>query len=165
MIERWFFAFALVLGSLAALPGLPLGVTAAFAQNREVPYWASIRSETVNMRVGPSRDYPIDWVYKRKGLPVKVVRVREGWRLVRDPDGAQGWISSSLLSPKRSVLVIGEDLAALRDKPRENGKLLWKVQPGVVGQLIDCTGSWCEIDIGGRKGWAKADRLWGAGKP
>ena len=52
----------------------------AAAQERETPYWASIRAEVLNMRVGPSENYPIDWVYKRKGLPLKVVRIMQGWR-------------------------------------------------------------------------------------
>ncbi len=59
----------------------------ANAQEREVPYWATLRSDEVNMRVGPGADYKIDWVYRRAGLPMKVVRLVEGWRLVEDPEG------------------------------------------------------------------------------
>src|SRR3546814_11623503 len=90
-----------ILVFFAALLALGL-IGPANAQAREVPYWASLRAEPVNMRVGPSQDYPIEWVYRRKGLPVKVVRVVEGWRLVRDPDGAQGWVVARLLDPQRS---------------------------------------------------------------
>ena len=59
----------------------------AAAQDREVPYWATIRASELNMRVGPSANYKIDWVYKRQGLPVKVVMVIDGWRRIEDPDG------------------------------------------------------------------------------
>lgn len=137
----------------------------AQAQDREVPYWASIRVGEVNMRKGPAEDYPIDWVYRREGLPVKVVRVMEGWRLVRDPDGAQGWIVARLLNPERTALVVGEGLADMRDAPADNGKLRWNAQPGVVGKLGDCQASWCEFDVDGRKGWIRQARLWGAGAP
>ncbi len=55
---------------LSAIAFLALA-TPAFAQDREVPYWATLRAEVVNMRVGPSEAYPIEWVYRRQGLPVK----------------------------------------------------------------------------------------------
>jgi len=135
------------------------------AQTREVPYWASIRAEEVNMRVGPSQDYPIEWIYKRQGLPVKVIRVQEGWRLVSDPDGAQGWIVARLLDPARSALVIGEGLAAIREAPQAGAKLKWNAKPGVVGRLGKCEAGWCMIDVGGRQGWIRENRLWGVGEP
>ncbi len=141
------------------------GGTAAFGQDREVPYWATIGAEEVNMRVGPSRDYPIDWVFKRKGLPIKVVRLREGWRLVQDPDGDQGWIVSSLLSPQRGVLVVGEGVVDILAMPSNGSQVLWRAEPGVVGRLNSCETDWCEIDIGGRIGWVEQNRLWGAGAP
>lgn len=135
------------------------------AQSREVPYWASIRAQVVNMRVGPSQDYPIEWVYKRQGLPVKVIRVQEGWRLVSDPDGAQGWIVARLLDPDRTALVVGDGLAAIRETPQDGARLKWNAQPGVVGRLGECEAGWCEIDVAGHAGWIREDRLWGAGEP
>src|SRR5687768_10053317 len=86
----------------------------AGAQQQDPPYWATLRAEEVNMRVGPSEDFPIEWVYRREGLPVKVVRVMQGWRLVEDPDGARGWIVARLLNPARGAMVIGEGLAEMR---------------------------------------------------
>ena len=148
------------------MPILALFVAApASAQDRETPYWASLRSEKVNMRVGPSENYPVDWVYQRKGLPLKVVRVMQGWRLVRDPEGTQGWVFAALLSPERTALVVGEGLAALRAEPSGASELRWNAEPGVVGKLGDCEGGWCEFDVGGRKGWIEAGRIWGDGEP
>ena len=138
---------------------------AAQAQTREVPYWASIRADEVNMRVGPSADYRIDWVFKRKGLPVKVIRVMEGWRLIQDPDGAQGWVVARLLKPERGAIVVGQGLAPMREGPKGAGKLRWNASPGVVGALGKCEQGWCEFDVAGRKGWIDAARLWGAGEP
>jgi SH3-like domain-containing protein len=137
----------------------------ASAQDRETPYWASLRASEVNMRVGPSEEYAIDWVYHRAHLPVKVVRIKEGWRLVRDPDGAEGWIVARLLSPDRSVLVIGQGLAPMRDVPSQEGQVLWQLEPGVVGILEDCESAWCQLDVDGHKGWVSQMRLWGAGDP
>lgn len=148
----------------AALLLLSLSVPAR-AQDRETPYWASIRATEANMRVGPSENFPIDWVYKRKGLPVKVVRVMEGWRLVVDPDGTQGWFYSPLLSPERTALVVGEGPAAMRADPSSAAVLRWKAEPGVVGKLGECENGWCEFDVEGRKGWIEVARIWGAGEP
>lgn len=135
------------------------------AQTRETPYWATLRSEEVNMRVGPSEEFPIEWVYRRPGLPMKVVRLREGWRLVEDPDGERGWIIARLLDPDRGAIVIGEGLAEMREEPRSGARILWRAEPGVVGALGDCEGGWCRLDVGGRRGWVRAYRLWGAGEP
>lgn len=134
-------------------------------QEREVPYWATIGTTKLNMRVGPSVNYQIDWVYKREGLPVKVIRVIDGWRLIRDPDGAEGWVVARLLSADRGAIVVGEGLAAMRESPARDAKLKWNAEPGVVGKLGECEAGWCHFDVKGRAGWIRADRLWGAGKP
>jgi len=150
------FASALVL-----LTGLTAGLQ---AQTREAPYWATLRFDEVRMRVGPSQEYPIEWVYKRQGLPVRVVRVREAWRLVQDHEGTQGWVARSQLNPKLGAMVIGEGLAELRAGPSAGSALRWRAEPGVVAELLRCRQGFCEIDVAGRTGWVDADRLWGAGE-
>lgn len=139
--------------------------TQAIAQDREVPYWATIKAETLNMRAGPGRDFPIRWVYRRAGLPLKVIRVHEGWRLVRDPAGDEGWVTANLLSRDRGALVVGDGLAAIRAEPSDGAKLKWNAEVGVVVGLRDCEANWCEVDASGRRGFIRASRLWGAGKP
>ena len=143
--------------------GLAL-ITPASSQDREAPYWASIRASKVNMRVGPSAEYKIDWVFQRQGLPVKVIRLREGWPLVQDPDGAQGWVVARLLSPDRSALVIGQEPAEMRSQPG-GGARKWSLEPGVVGALGDCDEGWCELNVDGHEGWVAETRLWGVGEP
>lgn len=149
---------------LALLVLLLLAMPAA-AQEREVPYWASLRAGEVNMRVGPSENFPIEWVYRRQGLPVKVLRVLQGWRLVEDPDGARGWIVARLLTPDRGAIVVGDGLAELREAGASDARVLWRAEPGVVGALGDCEEGWCELAVGARKGWVRETRLWGAGEP
>lgn len=153
-----------LLAFLVLLLLVPFAAPAA-AQEREVPYWATLRASEVNMRVGPSEDFPIEWVYRRVGLPVKVVRVREGWRLVEDPGGERGWILARLLDPDRGAIVTGKGLAELRDTPESGARVLWRAEPGVVGALGRCDEGWCELDVDGREGWVHAERLWGAGEP
>lgn len=145
---------------LAAVALTPLS-----AQDREVPYWASIRATELNLRVGPSADYKIDWVYRRKGLPVKVIRVMEGWRLIEDPDGTRGWVVQRLLTPDRGAIVIGKGESAIYADPNVNSKVKWRIEPGVVGKLGDCEQGWCEFSVGNRSGYVPQQRLWGPGEP
>ena len=150
---------------LSLLSLFALFAAPATAQDREVPYWATIRASELNMRVGPSADYKIDWVYRRPGLPVKVVRVMEGWRLIEDPDGAKGWVVARLLSPDRGAIVIGDGVTELRADSAAGSAIKWRVEPGVVGVLGDCENGWCELAVGNRNGWIQQARLWGAGEP
>jgi SH3-like domain-containing protein len=137
----------------------------AQAQDRPVPYWASLRAGVVNMRVGPSESYPVSWVYRRAMLPVKVIRLYQGWRLVRDQDGAEGWIVARLLNPMVTAVVIGKGLAPMRAEPDGASALRWNLEPGVVGKLRECDNGWCQLDVAGHKGWVEQKRLWGAGAP
>lgn len=140
-------------------------VSPAWAQNRSVPYWASLSAPEVNLRVGPGERYPVRWVYRREGLPVKVLRLQQGWRLIEEPDGTRGWVFNQLLSRQRHAIVIGEGLAALRELPDPGSALRWNLEPGVIGRLGDCEANWCELDIDGRRGWVARNRIWGAGEP
>ena len=107
------FGFALMLGGLL----LPAGPAQARSDDAKVPYWASLRVNEINMRVGPGEDYRISWVFHRQHLPVKVVRTVEGWRLVQDPDGTRGWIMMRFLSRERTAYVAGKDQAEMHSAP------------------------------------------------
>jgi SH3-like domain-containing protein len=135
----------------------------ARAADDDLPYWASLTADKVNMRVGPARDYAIAWVYRRKHLPLKVVRLHEGWRLVEDPEGTRGWVLARFLSRKRTAIVAG-GVAELRERPG-GGKLMWRAEPGVVGTIGECRDGWCKLDADGRKAWVKAAAIWGEGEP
>lgn len=153
-----------------ALLGLVLLLMCAqpsHGQVRDVPYWATIRPSAteLNMRAGPSVNFPKTWIYKRPGLPVKVVRVHESWRLIRDPSGTQGWVASRLLSPERGAIVTSGRPAPMRDGPSDDAALKWFVEAGVVGTLGDCMGAWCEFAVAKRRGWIQRARLWGAAEP
>lgn len=150
-------AFPLALAAMA--------VTPAHAQDREVPYWASIRVEEVNMRVGPSGSYNVSWVYHRPLLPMKVLRLKEGWRLVEDPNGDRGWVLGQFLSRERTAIVTGPGPAEMRKEGTSGARLLWRVAPGVVGKLGKCEAGWCRFDTAGHVGFVEQARLWGAANP
>ena len=155
----------LVLGlALAGIGG------AAAAEDAAVPYWASLRGREANLRVGPGEDYRINWRYHREHLPMKVLRVMEGWRLVQDPDGTRGWMLARFLKRERGAIVFAPReapgwLAEMREKADPGSRLLWRLEPGVTGRLGDCGNGWCAFDVGGRSGFVRAEALWGAGAP
>ena len=128
---------------------------------RKTPYWVSIKADEARMRTGPSTEFPVKWVFKRKLLPLKVVAVHEDWRKIQDPDGDQGWMHLSLISPDRTALVTGTGVGALRDEPQATARIAWRVEPGVVGRIEECQKGWCRLDVSGRTGYIEAERLWG----
>lgn len=152
--------------SFAALALLTVTTPALAADDEDVPYWASLRASEVNLRVGPAETYRIAWVYHRPGLPMKVLRRMEGWRLVQDPDGARGWMLARFLKRDRGAIVKGKDAADMREKGESDAKLLWRLEPGVSGRLGDCAEGWCRFELdAGHAGFVPQARLWGAGEP
>jgi SH3-like domain-containing protein len=137
-----------------------LAGAAMAAEQRAVPYWASIAAGDALMRSGPGRNFPATWRYRRADLPVQVVQVHESWRKVREPDGTEGWMAAALLSAARTAIVTG-DAQPMRAAPDRLARILWRAAPGVVGRISHCADGWCEFDVGGRVGYVRADGLWG----
>lgn len=140
--------------------GVILGASCAHAATKTPPYWASISVKEARMRVGPSLDYPANWVYQRKNLPVKVVQVLNNWRKIEDPAGAQGWMHVRLLSDTATAIVVVDE-GDLREKPDEGAKLKFRAEKGVVGKVDGCKDGWCQFDVDGRRGYISAASLWG----
>ena len=132
------------------------------AQGREPPYWASISAGQARMRTGPGRNYPINWLYQRADLPVRVVEIYENWRKVEDPDGARGWMLVNLLSDQRTAMVAG-DIRPILDAPEPRARIRYRAEPGVVGKISHCRAGWCEIDVRGRSGYIRTSHLYGVG--
>ena len=86
-----------------------------------IPRFASLRSDEVNVRTGPGSRYPVDWVFKRKAMPVEIVAEYENWRKIRDWQGASGWVHQSLLTGKRSF-IIASKAASLHKTPASLGR-------------------------------------------
>ena len=146
--------------------GLALIVIAPSAEaQRDPPYWASIDEPEARMRTGPSTEYPTMWIYKRENLPVKILARYKAWRKVEDHEGTQGWMHARLLSATRTALVSGEkdEVRALRALPNANAKVIWRVEPGVVGKITECENGWCLLDVRGQQGYVNMDDIWGDG--
>jgi SH3-like domain-containing protein len=126
-----------------------------------VPRFVSIKVERVNVREGPSKDHPVLWIYTRKGLPVEVIAEHDIWRRIRDRDGSTGWVHGNLLDGRRTVIVEGVALAALREKPEDDSRPVAWAEPGVVLDLEKCVPVWCDVEGDKSRGWIERARLWG----
>jgi len=117
------------------LVGLALLVaaTGADAADKVPPYWASIASGEAMIRTGPGRNYPGTWLYKRRDLPVRVVKIYSNWRLIEDPDGTRGWMLVTLLSDRRTALVKPGQPRPIRVGPYDSAKPEFMAEQGVVG--------------------------------
>ncbi|MCH7931302.1 MAG: SH3 domain-containing protein [Proteobacteria bacterium] len=141
--------------TVAVLDAAPAGEGAAL-----LPRFASLRSDEVNLRAGPGTQYPVEWVFQRRYLPVEIVAEYEQWRRVRDVDGSEGWVHKSLLSGRRSILVTG-GVRTLYRRPDAASAPELRAEPGVVGRLVACDGGWCRVEIAGATGWLPRAHLWG----
>lgn len=125
-----------------------------------LPRFASLRADEVNLRAGPGVRYPVEWVYRREGLPVMIVAEFDAWRKVRDWRGTEGWIHRSLLTGKRTAVVLDRGMM-LRRKPAPKAPAVARLEGGVIARVLACEGKWCRIEAGGIRGWGPRGALWG----
>nr|WP_317962976.1 SH3 domain-containing protein [Phaeobacter italicus] len=128
--------------------------------NLPLPRFVSMKAAEGNVRRGPSLTHKIDWVFKRRGMPLEITAEYGHWRRVRDRDGAGGWVHYALLSGARTVLV-EEDMLTVRARPEVNAPVTAAFEMGVVARLGKCHLDWCSISAGGYRGWAPKEKLWG----
>jgi SH3-like domain-containing protein len=128
----------------------------------KLPRFVSLRSDDVNMRAGPGTRYRIDWVYKRRDLPVEIEREFDVWRWVRDADGIQGWVHQATLMGRRDFIVQKED-ATLRSEASDTASAVAVLKPGVIGRIRSCEASsaWCDVQTGSYRGFLRRAQFWG----
>ena len=126
-----------------------------------LPRFASLAADKVNMRAGPARDYPVQWVYTRKNLPVEITLEYGSWRKIRDPEGDTGWVHQSLLSPKRYVRIESRREVIARRRPDRTSKPAIRLEAGVIARLKQCEKKYCKLNVGGYSGWVRRKMLWG----
>ncbi len=128
--------------------------------NLPLPRFVSLKASEGNVRRGPSLTHQIDWVFKRKDLPLEITAEHGHWRRVRDRDGVGGWIHYSLLSGVRTAIV-EHDMLDLRAKPDAHAMVVARLELGVVTRVAECGKDWCRLSASGYRGWARKDRIWG----
>ncbi len=128
--------------------------------NLPIPRYVSLKAAEGNVRRGPSLTHRIDWVFKRRNMPLRITAEHGHWRRVEDKEGFGGWVHYSLISGNRTVIV-ERDLLTLHSRPDEATQVTAALEAGVIADLGKCDAVWCRLTAGGYRGWAKRDALWG----
>lgn len=125
-----------------------------------VPRFATLKSDNAFVRTGPSMDYPIKWIYKRKDLPVEIVQEYDSWRKIKDPQGETGWVHKLLLSGKRTAIIESKQaVTAYEDDDMD--RAIAQIEPGTIIHLEECNKLLCRTDFSSYEGWVEKKSLWG----
>ncbi len=139
---------------------LAAAATIAAESKRQLPRFVSLRSNEINVRTGPGERYPVQWVLRRRFMPVEIIAEFEIWRKIRDWEGAIGWVHQRTLTGRRSIIVIGQ-IRMLRRRPRSDAPAVARAEPAIVGRLLSCQIFWCRVEIQGHRGWLRRRAFWG----
>ena len=145
-ISKVFFIYIVVFFSLLSIA--------------EESYYLTLRNDKVNLRQGPSLNYPIKLVYKKKFLPILIQDKSGNFRKVLDHENNTGWIHISQLSKKKAAIVSNEELLVFKN-PTVYSKPLVILEKGRLCIIKKCKEDWCKVEIDKFSGWVKKDGLWG----
>jgi SH3-like domain-containing protein len=120
----------------------------------------TLRYDIVNLRQGPSKDYPIKIFYKKKFLPVQIKDSSDNFRKVKDHENNSGWIHISQLTKKKAAIVTGGDLIMFKSNTIYSNPIVL-LKEGRLVKIDKCKLMWCKVRTGNFKGWVKNDDLWG----
>ena len=122
-------------------------------------YFLMLKNKKVNVRHGPSFDYPIKFIYKKKFLPVKVIDKKENFRRIIDHKKNSGWIHISQLKKSNSIIVL-EDKILFKNSTKFS-KPLAKLEKGRLVILKNCKPEWCKVKVKKYTGWINIENVWG----
>ena len=123
-------------------------------------YFRTLRNDTVNLRQGPSFDYPIKIFYKKKFLPVLIQDSSSNFRKIRDHENNSGWIHISQLSKKKAAIVTDDNLLIF-ERATIYSNPVAILKKGMLVKINKCKEGWCKVKSGEFKGWIKNESLWG----
>ena len=122
-------------------------------------YFLMLKNDKVNVRYGPSFDYPIKYIYKKKYLPVEVIDKKENFRRIIDHKKNSGWIHRTQLIKIKSFVIIEEQL--MFNKPSKFSKPVALVKVGRLLLIKKCTKNWCQVETQDIIGWIETTNVWG----
>ena len=127
----------------------------------EIPRYVSLKSNDANIRVGPSKNYPIEIKFIKKNYPLKVLEEYEDWRKVEDFQKNFGWIHKSLISGTRTGIVLSNDNKTIKLLNTLNGNVIGEIGKGNIVFLEKCKIDWCLVSFGNYRGWVDKKNIWG----
>ena len=129
----------------------------------EIPRFVSLKSNEINLRVGPSINYPINLKYIKKNLPIEIIDEFDVWRKIRDHQNNIGWIKKGLLKGDRYLLT-GIDNNNVKIFNNPLGKEIGVIKKNNIILLEKCLQNWCYISHPRIEGWISKDGIWGVYK-
>ena len=126
----------------------------------EKDYFLTLKYNRVKVRQGPSFEYPVKFIYKKKYLPIKIIDNKDNFRKITDLKNNNGWIHISQLSKKKSAINI-HNLSIIFKKPNIYSQPMAKLEKGKMVIVKKCKEDWCKIITNGYKGWIFKNYLWG----
>jgi len=120
----------------------------------------TLKYNRVKVRQGPSFEYPVKFIYKKKNLPIKVIDSKDNFRKITDLKNNNGWIHVSQLTKKKSAINI-HNLSIIFKKPNIYSQPMAKLEKGKVVIVKKCKEDWCKIITNDYKGWIFKNYLWG----
>ena len=120
----------------------------------------SLKKNKVNVRYGPSFDFPVKYIYKKVNLPIKQIDKKENFRRIIDFKKNSGWIHLSQLKKVNSVIAIKDKM--LFRKPSIFSKPVANIKRGRLLIVQKCEKDWCKVETEDLRGWIDKKNLWGA---
>ena len=123
-------------------------------------YFMTLRHDQVNLRQGPSKDYPIKIFYKKRFLPVLVQDSSYNFRKIRDHENNSGWIHISQLSKKKAAITVDDNLILFSNSTIYSNPIAI-LKKGRLVRINKCRDQWCKVNTEKFKGWLPKSSLWG----
>ena len=126
----------------------------------DIQRFVSLKANEINLRVGPSVNYPIKIKYIRKNLPIEIIDEFDVWRKIKDHENNIGWIKKGLLKGDRFVLT-GVKSSEIKLYSRPHGNEIGIIKKNNILKLETCLRYWCYISYEDIHGWVSKDNIWG----
>ena len=120
----------------------------------------SLKKNEVYLRQGPSFEYPIKLIYKKKYLPVLLIDKSGPWKKIKDFENNTGWIHTALLSKKKSAINIKKN-SIIYKKSTIYSEPIVRLEIGRLVLIDKCKEKWCKVFSDKYKGWILKKYLWG----
>ncbi|MEJ0010739.1 MAG: SH3 domain-containing protein [Alphaproteobacteria bacterium] len=154
------FRRALLLSLLLAAPAFAQDASILNPSGLPIPRFVTLKSDEVNVRVGPGERYPIRWVYHRAHLPVQVIEEFAHWRKIKDYEGSVGWVQQTMISGERDILIMDKPQNLYAEAEVTSAPII-RAAPMVTAKLLACRPDWCRVELAGRKAWIRKADIWG----
>ena len=124
----------------------------------------SIKSKS-NLRAGPGKQYPINWILKLSNMPVRVLEKNSIYTKVELYDGTQGWVWNATVSKNKFFITIEDSFIVDKDLNK-----LAIVKKNVLIDQVKCDEEvssklYCKVNKNGIKGYLLKSSVWGISHP